>query len=102
MDPELKAKWVEALRSGNYQQGRYSLKKDGKYCCLGVLCEVAGVTASGDGGLYVIHGRVWTTTIPYGAFGLTDTQISNLTDLNDSQGPSNPFPDIANFIEKNL
>lgn len=33
--------WVEALRSGKYEQGKNRLCKDGKYCCLGVLCEVA-------------------------------------------------------------
>jgi hypothetical protein len=33
--------WTDALRSGGYQQGRYYLKSNtGKYCCLGVLCEV--------------------------------------------------------------
>lgn len=38
MPEELKNKWVKALRSGMYEQGRKALKtKDGKYCCLGVL-----------------------------------------------------------------
>jgi hypothetical protein len=33
--------WVEALRSGEYQQGRHFLNDgDGHYCCLGVLCEL--------------------------------------------------------------
>ena len=36
-------KWVKALRSGKYRQGRGSLKWDGRYCCLGVACVVAGV-----------------------------------------------------------
>lgn len=38
-------KWVEALRSGKYQQGRQQLATETQtgrtYCCLGVLCEVA-------------------------------------------------------------
>jgi|SRR5688500_13133770 len=33
--------WVTALRSGVYEQGKESLRKGGKYCCLGVACEVA-------------------------------------------------------------
>lgn len=34
--------WVQALRSGSYEQGRGRLaSQDGKFCCLGVLCEVA-------------------------------------------------------------
>ena len=32
--------WVEALRSGEYQQGRSALCEGGQYCCLGVACEV--------------------------------------------------------------
>ena len=45
MNQTAKAKWVEALRSGEFQQGQGSLKRlnsDGSFghCCLGVLCEV--------------------------------------------------------------
>ena len=40
----LKKAWVEALRSGKYKQGRLALydKHNESYCCLGVLCKVAG------------------------------------------------------------
>lgn len=47
MDPEVKALWLTALRSGEYRQTTENLKidrGDGKgvgYCCLGVLCELA-------------------------------------------------------------
>lgn len=43
MDPEVKTKWLAALRSGKYPQGVGKLRrKDGnQHCCLGVLCEVA-------------------------------------------------------------
>lgn len=39
----LQMAWVEALESGKYKQGTLWLKADGKYCCLGVLCELAGL-----------------------------------------------------------
>lgn len=47
MKPELKSQWIEALRSGKYLQKRGALRKVSAsgsvgYCCLGVLCEVAG------------------------------------------------------------
>lgn len=33
--------WVKALRSGDYQQGRYALRDDSdKFCVLGVLCNL--------------------------------------------------------------
>lgn len=41
MKPEIKALWIKALTSGEYSQGRGYLKSAGKYCCLGVLCELA-------------------------------------------------------------
>jgi len=41
MNTEIKAKWVGALRSGEYKQGRdYLHRDDGSMCCLGVLCEI--------------------------------------------------------------
>ncbi len=43
MNKRLKAMWVKALRSGEYPQGGGVMLSDsGKYCCLGVLCAVAG------------------------------------------------------------
>ena len=49
MNKEIKAEWVAALRSGEYEQGAGKLAWQGKFCCLGVLCEVAwkhGVVAA--------------------------------------------------------
>lgn len=40
MNGEVKAKWIAALRSGEYQQGNGCLHQDGKFCCLGVLCDL--------------------------------------------------------------
>lgn len=37
---ELRKRWVEALRSGKYVQGKGCLEEHGKNCCLGVLCRV--------------------------------------------------------------
>jgi hypothetical protein len=41
MDAKIKADWIKALRSGEYEQGMGKLQVDGKFCCLGVLCELA-------------------------------------------------------------
>ncbi len=46
MNPDIKAQWVAALRSGKYQQGDSALKADNKFCCLGVLCELYAKTHS--------------------------------------------------------
>ena len=41
MNSEVKTKWLEALRGGEYKQTRYTLHSpnDG-FCCLGVLCDI--------------------------------------------------------------
>lgn len=37
-------KWVAALRSGEYKQGRCALRLlDDSYCCLGVACDISGL-----------------------------------------------------------
>ena len=52
MNPEIKAKWIAALRSGQYEQARGGLQRilyrdnetghiDCGFCCLGVLCDLA-------------------------------------------------------------
>lgn len=47
MRKELAQRWIDALRSGEYTQGRNFLRRPGAagdpdlYCCLGVLCEIA-------------------------------------------------------------
>jgi len=52
MNPEIKSKWIAALRSGQYEQARGGLQRilyrdnetghiDCGFCCLGVLCDIA-------------------------------------------------------------
>ncbi len=41
MNLEIKKLWVDALRSGEYKQGFGFLEQGGKWCCYGVLCELA-------------------------------------------------------------
>ncbi len=41
MKEHVAKKWVKALRSGAYKQGRDILQYDDQYCCLGVLCKIA-------------------------------------------------------------
>jgi hypothetical protein len=53
MNPEIKAMWVSALRSGNYKQGHGSLRNtDNEYCCLGVLCDLM---PNADGKWYIVE-----------------------------------------------
>ena len=40
MNAEWKQKWVDALRSGEYEQAEGKLRRISGYCCLGVLCDL--------------------------------------------------------------
>ncbi len=40
MNSVIKAKWLNALRSGKYKQGTRALRSKDKYCCLGVLSDL--------------------------------------------------------------
>ena len=42
MNEQVKEKWLNALRSGDYQQTRQYLHKEDGFCCLGVLCDLYG------------------------------------------------------------
>jgi hypothetical protein len=40
MNKEIKTLWINALRSGKYEQTTGTLKSSTGHCCLGVLCEL--------------------------------------------------------------
>lgn len=95
MDPELKAKWVAALRSGDYRQCRRVLHNGHGYCCLGVLSrlmghperELRGVASNGPDDVRFAVDRD------------TQTVCGELADMNDG---GVTFPEIAAYIEAHL
>ena len=111
MNPVVKELWLAALRSGDREQGKGYLNVDGKFCCLGVLCEVAiesgvGVTKQEDLGTYYYGSR---SSFPpkavydwSGLPGLTtaDGPDVRLSIMNDGDGKT--FLEIADWIEENL
>jgi hypothetical protein len=65
MNPEIRARWTAALRSGRFKQGRSALRSQDELCCLGVLCELAAeagvvsaVPGKGDGHCWSYDGFV--------------------------------------------
>jgi len=44
MNPEIKAKWVAALRDPSRKQIKGRLRRGDGMCCLGVLCDVVDAT----------------------------------------------------------
>jgi hypothetical protein len=126
MNPEVKAGWIAALRSGKYEQGKSYLHRGNEYCCLGVLCEITPtvegvnpVTIEDDYSrnyfttAYKYNGKFFDSTITYDLaadLGLpvgdvlntinhtTITEIGyNLMEIND--GHELTFNQIADVID---
>ena len=109
MNPKIKLRWLNALRSGEYQQGRYALLRDvnGKeeFCCLGVLCDLHARAT----------GRYWTERLDSAVLSFdghadlpsraterwagVSGASSPLANMNDK---GKTFAHIADWIQKNL
>ena len=105
MNTELKQKWVDALRSGDYIQDNGQLKSKTGYCCLGVLAEIAGLTIK-NGGICLLEddredynkrNDIYPTL---GEIIVVEGACNTLYQMNDNRGKS--FKEIADYIETNL
>lgn len=45
---EIQRKWIDALRSGDYQQCKNYLHTNDGYCCLGVACDILKIPVEYD------------------------------------------------------
>jgi len=105
-------KWVKALRSGKFKQGKQQLKQtnpQGKvnHCCLGVLCELYNdeITKNKKKPLDFSDEFVLPRTVAnWGGLGTEEGSLTiesgscSLSEMNDD---GKRFTTIANFIEKN-
>ena len=100
MTPEFKAKWVAALRSGKYQQGRDVLRNGDKFCCLGVACDLIDPDAWESTSTYNIFGWQGLTaeTVDLPFVGISDAET--LSAMNDQ--PQSSFKEIADYIEAHV
>lgn len=124
MNPEVKEKWVSALRSGNYAQGKGQLRRRNsfahttEFCCLGVVCEIAkaeGITELADfrgGGIFPYAGSNYPDArygvplnvmawmeLPGSPGGPVMDDYAMLANMNDH---GKTFAEIADYIEENL
>ena len=100
--------WVEALRSGKYCQGHGVLRRGDRYCCLGVACDISGLSKwevdeeAQDDPMSYDGAPIRLPAIVQNWLGMADGagtirgRGSSLIAMNDL-GAS--FTEIANFIE---
>lgn len=120
MNTQIKEKWIEALRSGRYKQGKLRLRdNDNNFCCLGVLCDIY-VLQTGKAE-WQPGEKDWTIVLKNGeedTGGLTPQILAwaelplddalvmaggkHLSTINDSHSEYSSFGDIADIIQKNL
>ena len=104
MNPELKQKWTEALRSGRYQQTNGYLRDSCGYCCLGVLCDIVDPNGwSLDEWAEENRHRIADDN-ELGAtgcltVGLEDDAETHVIEMNDG---GTPFTEIADWIDANV
>lgn len=116
LDPEFKAKWIEALRSGKYKQGKGRLytfnnnNNESTYCCLGVAGLVCGLSNETLDGYYSYGERCSNNR--YESFEPIEIPVQliyrhnktsiarELWTMNDID--ERTFEQIADWIEENL
>lgn len=102
----MKQRWVSALRSGEYEQGRGTFRQDNKYCCLGVLAEIDGQLEENGSLKDHPYSDSYFPDFLSEYYGLNGMYIDGriiqnvLVQMNDVF--LNSFNEIADWIEKNL
>lgn len=102
MNKELKTLWLTALRSGEYKQVKERLydHKNNSYCCLGVLCEVAGIPKNGGKEHFISnssHHQMMTYELEE-VFDINLRSVQVLAAMNDTGNKT--FSEIADYIEQ--
>jgi hypothetical protein len=121
MNPEIKAMWVDTLRSGEFTQGFNMLESENQeFCCLGVLCSIANkhgvITRVDDGSGYITYDESWSLPpveiLSWAGLNETDPNVYavnpetgnrmlvNLSTVNDTFNLS--FSEIADLIDEQL
>jgi len=107
MHPDIKTRWLDALRSGTYHQTRTRLRQGKRYCVFGVLCDLSLQEPSPWQWRY-IHREGWhfghfRNTPPYTVYnwwaGIPEHDYQTLLILNDDRAT---FAQLADWIDEHL
>jgi hypothetical protein len=101
INKEFWTKWIAALRSGEYVQGKGYLNRKEKYCCLGVAVDILdpnGWKGSFDVKCYEKE-EACLTKQTLQKIGLSFELQAKLVKMNDN---GHDFKSIADFLEKEM
>jgi len=108
---EHRQQWVDALRSGRYEQAKGKLRDGDKFCCLGVACDISGLGEWDMQSLYItfigeghcidnkrlpVAIQDWLGVESDSVFVNTKNGVASLARLNDK---GITFVEIADIIE---
>lgn len=111
MKPEIKQKWITALRDGSYKKITGFIRKNDCFCAQGVLCDIYSKEKGiewkldiGHSGRFSIHDS-WRAAPSFvwewaGVEFIYDNQLKKdqVVWMNDQQ--NNSFSEIADWIER--
>ena len=122
MNPRIKQRWLEALRSGEYKQINLNLQNSDGFCCLGVLCDLHakergmnwvrqtdGYELYGETQILPLSVQEWAgldndvggmVDFEYERDGVMYVTSESLPEINDSWNKN--FNEIADLIETQL
>lgn len=116
MNAEIKKRWLEALRSGEYKQGRGHLRQyergEHTYCCLGVLCDLyvqekrnmwyEDLEHSNVSELHNVDELPPDVVVDWADLPESDPQLNGLAISSWNDSHKKDFKYIADLIEKEL
>jgi hypothetical protein len=108
MNPEVKRRWVEALRSGEYKQGFRKLREGDRFCCLGVLSDLYNSESwkrcSDDFFIFrdSEYGQSQGFKVPHAVKVWAGLDIGDAGILASNNDRGCSFPQIADYIEREL
>lgn len=113
LNKTFKARWLKALRSGDYKQGETQLvSKDMSYCCLGVAGSLCGLTTKAlQESVSPVNGAstdgIYLSAKIAGKIGLTAYMQEKLAEMNDTfighdKAQGKPYRTVIRYISRNL
>lgn len=114
MNPTYKQQWIDALRSGTYQQANGRLRFASAFCCLGVLTDlvrqehggewrpVSGADYHRDYFVFSRGGQDESYCLPGWVGELTDVARGDAGQLSSMNDTGESFAEIADYIQEHL